>query len=236
MPTSLPPVVLDATLSERIASALRHESCIVVDRAVPEVVADALAASLRRRADDLSRAGVGRDDRYRRRPTVRGDEIAWIVGDDAATRWLLDWAELLRRELNRQLFLGLFEYECHFASYPVGAFYATHLDAFRGETNRVVSTVLYLNPAWGASDGGELVIYHSTEESPTPLDPLTVAHIVSPRHATLVVFLSEEFPHEVLPSSKERHSIAGWYRVNASTGSRVDPPPPPPPPTPTAIR
>lgn len=33
---------------------------------------------------------------------------------------------------------------------------------------------------------------------------------------TLVVFLSEEFEHEVLPAKRDRYSIAGWFRVNPS--------------------
>ena len=37
---------------------------------------------------------------------------------------------------------------------------------------------------------------------------------VIPKANTLVVFMSEEFPHEVLPARKERYSIAGWYRVD----------------------
>jgi len=32
----------------------------------------------------------------------------------------------------------------------------------------------------------------------------------------LVIFLSEEFPHEVLPANTHRYSIAGWFRVNNS--------------------
>ncbi|MEC7468361.1 MAG: 2OG-Fe(II) oxygenase, partial [Pseudomonadota bacterium] len=33
-----------------------------------------------------------------------------------------------------------------------------------------------------------------------------------------------EFPHEVLPATRDRFSIAGWFRVNNSTAQRVDPP------------
>lgn len=39
-----------------------------------------------------------------------------------------------------------------------------------------------------------------------------------------MLFLSEEFPHEVLPASRERYSIAGWFRVNGNGAGRVDPP------------
>ena len=47
---------------------------------------------------------------------------------------------------------------------------------------------------------------------------------VMPRMGKLAVFLSEEFPHEVLPARRDRYSIAGWFRVNTSTTERPDPP------------
>jgi len=37
---------------------------------------------------------------------------------------------------------------------------------------------------------------------------------VFPHANTLVVFLSDKFPHEVLPAKKKRYSIAGWFRVD----------------------
>ena len=33
-----------------------------------------------------------------------------------------------------------------------------------------------------------------------------------PAAGTLVVFMSGDFPHEVLPASRERLSLTGWYR------------------------
>jgi len=47
---------------------------------------------------------------------------------------------------------------------------------------------------------------------------------VLPQLGTLVVFLSEEFPHEVLAAQRDRYSIAGWFRVNSSTAQQIDPP------------
>jgi SM-20-related protein len=38
----------------------------------------------------------------------------------------------------------------------------------------------------------------------------------------VVIFLSERIPHEVLPATRDRYSIAGWFRVNATTGGRLD--------------
>jgi SM-20-related protein len=214
-------VSIDAVVVERVVAALRHDGKVEVPDALPTAVLDALVATMdERRHVGFDRAGVGRD--HRTIPTVRGDLIDWIDGHDPATRWYLDWTEQLRLELNRQLFLGLFEFESHFAWYPVGAFYATHVDAFRGESNRIVSTVVYLNSSWAPADGGELVIYEPVHD----LDgkAMRVSTIVAPTYGTLVVFLSEEFPHEVLPAARPRRSIAGWYRLNATSSTRVDPP------------
>ena len=47
---------------------------------------------------------------------------------------------------------------------------------------------------------------------------------VCPAAGTMVIFLSEEFPHEVLPATQDRYSIAGWFRINSSNGYSVDPP------------
>jgi SM-20-related protein len=112
----------------------------------------------------------------------------------------------------------------HLASYGVlglpqlvGAFYKKHLDAFRGEANRVLSVLVYLNPGWLPEDGGELLIYSDTQAN-------EVITRVTPAFGTVVVFLSEEFPHEVLLAKRPRYSIAGWYRVNNSTADKVDPP------------
>ena len=81
------------------------------------------------------------------------------------------------------------------------------LCAFKGQANRVLSVVLYLNPVWGCGDGGEMVLYSDT-------DPSAVLCKISPHAGTLVVFLSEDFPHEVLPALRDRYSIAGWFRVD----------------------
>ena len=100
--------------------------------------------------------------------------------------------------------------------YDVITFYKRHVDAFRGQANRVLTTVLYLNHDWLPTDGGQMVLYPETGDG-------ELARI-EPAMGTLAVFLSEEFPHEVLPANRDRFSIAGWYRVNASTADRPDPP------------
>lgn len=164
----------------------------------------------------FSTAGVGRGDNFIRSGFVRTDEISWIMGDSKAGSDWLSWASLLQKYLNEKLLLGLFSFESHFAHYSAGDYYKRHSDAFKGEANRVLSLVLYLNNGWTAADGGELVLYQNDLD----FDGIKV----TPLLGTLVVFLSEEFPHEVLAASRDRYSVAGWYRVNSSTSAKVDPP------------
>lgn len=165
----------------------------------------------------FKQAGVGRAAQQMSNSSIRRDSISWIESREGVQgQWLL-FCETLQQHLNRSLMMGLFSFESHFAHYSPGAFYKTHFDAFKGQANRVLSVVLYLNPVWGAEDGGEMVMYSDTDHS-------SVLCKIRPTAGTLVVFLSEDFPHEVLPARRDRYSIAGWYRINTSSTSRVDPP------------
>ena len=165
---------------------------------------------------NFKRAGVGRENRHTVNDFIRTDEISWINGETKAGEVWLDWAYALQTYLNQRLFLGLFSFESHFAHYGKGDYYKKHQDAFKGEANRVVSIVVYLNPDWTPDDGGELLIYTGESDSSTVT--------VTPGFGTIVVFLSEEFPHEVLKTNRDRYSIAGWFRLNSSSTARVDPP------------
>lgn len=207
----------DETLFAFIANDIEKQGYSIRPGALPETV----AASLFMHQQQLDGnayidAGIGRGDRYLKNAFVRTDEICWITGDSAAGRLWLDWAAQLQGFLNRRLFLGLFSFESHFAHFAPGHYYKRHYDAFRGETNRVLSVVAYLNPGWASSDCGELVLYRSDDD--------LVGTNVVPLYGTVVVFLSEEFPHEVLPANRDRYSVAGWFRVNTSLANKADPP------------
>lgn len=179
-----------------------------------------LIADLAIESDDVAtqngftRAGIGRQQDFTREETIRSDSTHWLDGSASASARFLAEMESLRLGINQRLFLGLFDYEAHFARYAEGAFYKKHLDAFRvnrkAGVNRKLSTVVYLNTEWLDSWGGELVIY--APESDTSAEK--EVQRVQPIAGRLVIFLSEEFPHEVLPAVRERKSIAGWFRVN----------------------
>lgn len=199
---------------ESLARSLERDGYVVQPGGLPADVALALTKyAARVGAGDYHAAAVGRGEEQQRNRFVRRDVIHWLEDQDPALAPWRAWTELLRVELNRQLFLGLFSFESHLAHYRPGDFYRTHVDAFRGEANRIVSLVCYLNEGWTEGDGGELVL-------DTKAGPVTVP----PAHRTVVLFLSEEMPHEVKPARRDRHSVAGWFRLNSSSPDRVDPP------------
>ena len=207
----------DEQLFNAIASDLQNKGYSVNPLALPPKLADALWQQvLETPRGQFAPAGIGRAKDQIQDHTVRKDNIRWITEDSAACRQWLQWAGELQHCLNQRLFLGLFSFESHFAHYSEGDFYRRHLDAFKGEGNRIVSVVAYLNPNWHEEDGGELVLY--TEKG----EPGGVR--VTPAQGTLVLFLSEEFEHEVLPARRDRYSIAGWFRLNSSSAMRADPP------------
>lgn len=195
------------SLFDDIADALVERGYWVADNALPESLLNNLLAHFNQlQAAEFKAAGVGRQTDFQVQPDIRADKIHWITNNTPTTTEFLDWMDGLRIAINQRLFMGLFDYESHFAFYPVGAFYKKHVDAFRGQSNRVLSTVLYLNQHWLPENGGELVVYAE--------DDSRVLEKISPTFGCLVIFLSEKFPHEVLPANRERKSIAGWFRIN----------------------
>jgi Rps23 Pro-64 3,4-dihydroxylase Tpa1-like proline 4-hydroxylase len=85
------------------------------------------------------------------RQAVRGDRIHWLEqGQSAAGDVWLQQLEGLRLQLNQGLFLGLEDFEGHYALYPPGSFYQKHLDRFHDDDRRSISVVLYLNPVLAA--------------------------------------------------------------------------------------
>lgn len=207
----------ETELFRSIVDQLADQGYCIVEQAL----SDELTQGLYQRVTALEkgefkRGGIGRKQGLHLDDDYRTDEIHWLESTDKAEANYLAVMEQLRQTINQQLFIGLFDYEAHFAHYAPGTFYKRHLDAFKGETNRVVTTVFYLNLDWKDSDGGKIVLYADENSKQT-------FKSVSPQAGTLVVFLSDQFPHEVLAAQRDRYSIAGWFRIKA-LGSMIDPP------------
>ena len=152
-------------------------------------------------------ARVGRGDGVQRNASLRSDETHWLTDtpEDASEFEATNTVQALRLHLNEALFLGAQGAELHFARYAPGAFYRTHRDRFRDDDARLVSLVFYLNEAWPNDVGGELLLYADNDHD-------GVIARVRPQTGTMVCFMSERFPHEVLPATRERYSLTGWLR------------------------
>lgn len=180
-------------------------------------IPDWLDAELQRELYDTARgravaglmapARVGRADQLQRASEIRGDRILWLERDDpeACVTILLDRLDDLRAALNQQLFLGLAEIEAHFAHYLPGARYQRHLDRFRSDDARTLSAVIHLGEPWSGEHGGELRLYIEGPDGETSID-------LAPIPGQLVLFLSGEIEHEVLPTQRDRYSVACWMR------------------------
>lgn len=144
---------------DKIADALEQTGYIVLENALD---AGLLEGLLSRCQDDGSArfvaSHVGRGAAKQQIETLRGDVISWIEPGDTIDTAFLECMETLRRELNARLFLGMFDYESHYAIYSNGYGYAKHSDVLQGKKNRILTTVLYLNKDWQPENGGELVV------------------------------------------------------------------------------
>jgi SM-20-related protein len=196
---------------DRICAAIAAEGCAVEGDFLPQATIYALAREARARdaAGEFHAAGVGRGAARQQRD-VRGDRIVWLDQSAASPVEKPVWRALgeLRLALNATLQLGLFSLECHYAVYPPGAFYRRHRDRFRdgdmASDVRVISCAMYLNRDWSPADGGALRIYDGDR-----------VRDVLPVGGTLVCFLSDRFEHEVLPATRERLALTGWFRRRA---------------------
>lgn len=155
-------------------------------------------------------ARVGSGDKTQLAPTVRRDWIQWLDPHalSFAQSEVANHLEGLRAAINRETFMGLFEWEGHLALYPPGSFYKRHVDVFQTHRERQVTFIFYLNPTWKPGDGGELRVWADGETSTDYFD-------VAPTAGTLVLFFSEECHHEVLESKTDRATFTGWFRVRA---------------------
>jgi len=62
--------------------------------------------------------------------------------------------------------------------------------------------VVYLNPGWLPEHGGALRLHPQGRHTED----------IAPLGSRLVLFLSADMLHEVLPATRDRLSLAGWFR------------------------
>lgn len=196
-----------------IAEAVAENGwCVAPAFVTPELMRQ-LAREAREdwQAGEFRPAGVGRGAELEVRPEIRTDRVKWLDPEQLspAQQQYADQLEQLRLAFNRRLYTGLFDFEGHLAVYPPGSYYRRHLDQFRNVGLRTVTTILYLNEEWSASDGGQLRLYTD------PDDPRAYQDIL-PIGGRLVTFLSAEFEHEVRPARRDRVSLTGWFKIRGA--------------------
>lgn len=198
------------SISERIASEIYDKSYAIID----DFISEELRVSLLKEQSELLEAGkfriaaVGKGEKKQVRTEIRNDQVLWIDSDNLNKFERQYWAKVeeIRKAINQRCYLGLKSFEAHFARYPIGSFYVRHMDQFQQVLYRLVTVIIYLNDSWKEEDEGMLRMYLPQEDgSEKILDVL-------PKGGRLVVFLSGEIPHEVMPTKKERISITGWLR------------------------
>ena len=195
---------------ERINSGIYSESFVVIDDFITEDQREALLTEQNELLEKgkFRQAAVGVGPAKQVRTEIRSDEVLWMDQEHLSPVQQVYWdkVEQIRNALNQRCYLGLRSFEAHFARYPVGSFYKRHLDQFHQVIYRQVTVILYLNDSWSTEDGGALRIYLSQPDGSEKVQDIL------PLGRRLVVFLSGEIPHEVLPTHKERVSITGWLK------------------------
>ena len=139
--------------------------------------------------------------------TIRTDKISWLdeQENNPAIQAFLTQIKQVANILNQSLFLGLNEFETHFAAYQPGTYYRKHIDQFATQKTRKISCVYYLNKDWLDAYGGELMLYSKNEE---------LIQRVLPQENRFICFNSE-LPHEVCITYQPRYSITGWMKTRA---------------------
>ena len=201
-----PPALLYEPLIDGIATAGYG---VMDDFLVPaDVVALGTCLRNRREAGQFRAAGIG-NQQVSVEKAIRGDEILWI--DEATAmpeeRGFLNRIGELVQYVNQTCYLGLRDYEFHYALYPTGTFYKRHLDRFRSDSRRKLSVICYLNADWQETDGGQLALYLPDA------DGLERQVTVAPIGGRLVCFDSGQLEHEVFPATRERLSVTGWLKT-----------------------
>ena len=193
---------------EALVLELAEKGFATVQDLLPKDQLEALAKEAREGWEEgqFHQAGIGRQAEAK--PEIRGDHVLWLDPEalSPAQKAYWDFIEKLRQTCNQMLYLGLVDFEAHFAVYPPGSFYRRHLDNFQASSRRTLSCLLYLNAGWLPEHGGALRIYPEDEEGGESHRDLL------PEAGTFIVFRSETLEHEVQVAHRERLSLTGWLR------------------------
>lgn len=195
---------------EAITSCIAEQGYVIIDDYFSSEFIAALANLAKTKFDKQEMAQAGTGKQAATNANIRGDSIHWLDenNNELAIQQYFLQMQNLKTLMNQHFYMGLASLETHLAIYPAGAKYQKHLDQFSVQhanafNTRKLSSILYLNEDWLPQHGGELRLY---------IDETKWLDIL-PKGGRLVLFLSAEFWHEVLPAKRERLSLTGWFRT-----------------------
>lgn len=190
-----------------IADEIYHRGYYVGDDFLNQNTYHALCSTIQAMHQEgfFQAAKIGSKQNKTLEATVRNDHIVWL-DNTSKNPAILAYFEALNHiclELNQSLFLGLIEYEAHFAIYPPNHFYKKHVDQFANTNDRRISCVFYLNDDWHQAYGGELILYDEHDKPCTSILPT----------GNRMVCFNSNIAHEVKTTHKMRYSIAAWLKI-----------------------
>lgn len=219
------------------AKQLRYEYFSVIDGFLPPADAEQCAVWARKlhTSGKMTPGQVTRGERA----VTRGDLMVWLPAeaegqpaclqrlcsalDDMVAHLQADDVLLGEKEVGEGGGLSglhgrpLVRREIQGTCYPGGGGtgYQRHIDDQAGRGARVLTAIVYLNPAWVHAHGGALRVYPKRSDGSMGLggsDGSWRGVDVEPRHNRLVLFWSDRrVPHEVLPSHADRFAVSVWY-------------------------
>lgn len=165
--------------------------------------------------DEFQQAGVGVGRDYMVLPEVRSDRIHWFHREfpSPVQKKVINEFQVLKDRIRDHFRIPLSESEYFYAAYPPGGGYRKHYDNFKGDSRRLITSVLYLNKGWTESMGGALRIFRPVGEdlAQVPDFPREKEFLdILPLAGRLAVFLTPLMPHAVVESRDWRYSIVSW--------------------------
>jgi len=213
-------------ISSNHMQELSSKGYVIVENFLPDSLQEALRLDVQylRQKSKFNVARIGQDATNTLNTNIRVVETCFLgqnklvdVPNDSRSK-LYDVLESLRQDLPQPLDVNLSEFL--YAYYPSGGFYRRHRDALPGSASvlRNFSLLMYLNKDWKEEDGGELRMHMDSggDEVPSGEEPNYID--VAPKGGTLILFNSDQVPHEVLDTKSERVAIVGWYNRPVTAG------------------
>ena len=119
---------LKKDLFDNIVDDLVEQSYSLQNKKAPIEICINLLNQVENNKLEFNSAAVGRNNLQIQDKTIRSDKTNWITGQTQTEKDLLNWFEKLKKYLNKNLYLGLNNIECHFSIYEPGDFYQKHVD------------------------------------------------------------------------------------------------------------